>query len=127
MTRRNVKLWALHPTLPSASTLRSSNTLATCAAGGGGSGAGGGGGAGSGCAGCAGGGASLPSLHGGLGGGADGGGEEGGWEGKCECEWQHGTQVWRVEWNACGSMLAASADDGVVHIYKHARGAWQRL
>mmetsp|Transcript_28106 Transcript_28106/g.59055 ORF Transcript_28106/g.59055 Transcript_28106/m.59055 type:complete len:141 (-) Transcript_28106:23-445(-) len=45
----------------------------------------------------------------------------------CACELAHSSQVWRVEWNVCGSLLAASVDEGRVHVYKlDAKGEWSR-
>jgi nucleoporin SEH1 len=31
---------------------------------------------------------------------------------------EHGQQVWRVEWNATGTLLASSADDGTVRVWQ---------
>ena len=43
----------------------------------------------------------------------------------CCCELPHDGQVWRAEFNACGSMLAVAVDDGTVHVYKmDASGTW---
>lgn len=47
------------------------------------------------------------------------------WSGECTCDLLHDSQVWRVEWNSCGSMLAAAVDDGHVHIYvRDGQGGW---
>ena len=66
---------------------------------------------------------------GGAGGGGGGGGEKGGpgsWTGSCIAELSHRSQVWRVQWNASGSMLATSEDDGSVKIYRQdASGGWR--
>jgi nucleoporin SEH1 len=35
-------------------------------------------------------------------------------------------QVWRVEWNITGTVLASSGDDGVVRMWKaDVHGAWR--
>jgi len=48
------------------------------------------------------------------------------WSGECTGELLHDSQVWRVEWNSCGSMLAAGVDDGHVHVYsRDGRGGWK--
>jgi len=48
------------------------------------------------------------------------------WGGECAWELAHDSQVWRVEWNACGSMLAAGVDDGHVHVYtRDGQGGWR--
>jgi len=49
------------------------------------------------------------------------------WRTSCSCEFLHASQVWRVSWNVCGSMLAASLDEGKVHVYKlDGKGEWRR-
>ena len=38
---------------------------------------------------------------------------------------EHDAEVWRVEWNILGSMLASSGDDNTVRLYKRAyQGEW---
>ena len=40
------------------------------------------------------------------------------------CELPHRSQVWRVEWNSLGGMLASSEDDGTLHLFRiERRGA----
>jgi WD40 repeat protein len=49
------------------------------------------------------------------------------WSGECTGDVLHDSQVWRVEWNSCGSMLAAGIDDGHVRIYaRDGHGGWRR-
>ena len=48
------------------------------------------------------------------------------WSATCCAELPHRSQVWRVQWNASGSMLATSEDDGSVKVFKQdASGAWR--
>ena len=73
--------------------------------------------------------ACVTATSGGGAGGGGGGGEQGGpgsWTGSCIAELSHRSQVWRVQWNASGSMLATSEDDGSVKIYRQdASGGWR--
>lgn len=40
----------------------------------------------------------------------------------------HGSEVWRVEWNLTGSILASSGDDGTVRLWKSNRvGEWKAI
>lgn len=40
----------------------------------------------------------------------------------------HQSEVWRVEWNITGTILASSGDDGVVRLYKaNFNGEWKCL
>jgi nucleoporin SEH1 len=49
-----------------------------------------------------------------------------GWSARCCAELPHRSQVWRVSWNATGSMLATSEDDGTVTVYQmDATGGWR--
>jgi len=49
------------------------------------------------------------------------------WAASCCAELAHRSQVWRVSWNASGSMLATSEDDGTVRVFKmDAAGGWQQ-
>lgn len=58
----------------------------------------------------------------------------GGWEAKLAARLpEHGDAVWRVEWNATGSLLASSGDDGTVRVWQpdatgtRAPAAWSGL
>lgn len=63
---------------------------------------------------------------GGAGGGGSGGSEQGAWSAPCCAELIHRSQVWRVQWNASGSMLATSEDDGSVQCFRQdANGSWR--
>ena len=66
---------------------------------------------------------------GGDGGGAaggGGGGEGGAWSASLSAELPHRSQVWRVSWNAAGSMLASSEDDGTVRCFQmDGNGGWR--
>ena len=54
-------------------------------------------------------------------------GGEGSWVARCCAELPHRLQVWRVSWNASGSMLATSEDDGTVRVFKmDGSGGWQQ-
>jgi WD40 repeat protein len=61
----------------------------------------------------------------------DGSGPQGGehssaWSAPCCAELVHRSQVWRVQWNASGSMLATSEDDGSVQCFRQdANGSWR--
>ena len=63
-------------------------------------------------------------------GGSGGGGFDvvgDGWKVRCCAELPHRSQVWRVSWNASGSMLATSEDDGSVSVFKmDAHGGWRQ-
>ena len=49
----------------------------------------------------------------------------GAWSTACCAELAHRSQVWRVAWNASGSMLATSEDDGTVRVFKmDQHGGW---
>ena len=63
----------------------------------------------------------------GGGGGGGGGSEQGAaWSAPCCAELIHRSQVWRVQWNASGSMLATSEDDGSVQCFRQdANGSWR--
>jgi len=42
------------------------------------------------------------------------------------CQMDHHAEVWRVEWNITGTILASSGDDGNVHLWKAAlTGEWK--
>ena len=59
------------------------------------------------------------------GGAADEGGADL-WRAACCAELAHRSQVWRVAWNAAGSMLASSEDDGTVHVFQmDSAGGWR--
>ncbi|KAL1504465.1 hypothetical protein AB1Y20_010870 [Prymnesium parvum] len=45
------------------------------------------------------------------------------WQARCCCELAHRSQVWRVEWNALGSMLASSEDDGTLRLFRLERSS----
>jgi nucleoporin SEH1 len=48
------------------------------------------------------------------------------WAATCCAEMPHRSQVWRVSWNASGSMLASSEDDGSVRVFKmDSSGGWR--
>jgi len=41
---------------------------------------------------------------------------------------EHNAEVWRVEWNATGTILASTGDDGIVRFWKaNMAGEWKRL
>jgi nucleoporin SEH1 len=74
----------------------------------------------------------LTSAGGGYGGG-EGEGEGGqaggadGWSAVPCATLPHRSQVWRVSWNASGSLLASSEDDGTVRVFKmDPSGEWQQ-
>jgi len=49
------------------------------------------------------------------------------WTARCCAELPHCSQVWRVTWNASGSMLATSEDDGTVKVYQmDENGGWRQ-
>ena len=63
---------------------------------------------------------------GGRAGGGEVGGEAGEWVATCAAELTHQSQVWRVSWNATGSMLATAEDNGTVRVFqKDANGSWR--
>ena len=50
-----------------------------------------------------------------------------GWTARCCADLPMNSQVWRVSWNASGSMLATSEDDGNVQIFKmDSAGSWRQ-
>ena len=66
-----------------------------------------------------------------VGGGISAGGGAGGGGGKMEarsvmCQMDHHAEVWRVEWNITGTILASSGDDGNVRFWKASLiGEWK--
>ena len=57
-----------------------------------------------------------------------GGGEGERWQARCDSELPHHSQVWRVAWNSCGSLLASSVDDGSMHVYRmDAPHSWEQI
>ena len=68
---------------------------------------------------------SLPTLPTEAAGGADQQ-PDGEWSASCCADLPHRCQVWRVSWNAAGSMLASSEDDGNVRVHQmDSAGGWR--